>query len=74
MAKKPPPKKTFTWEITLIRERGRFLGYVDAPDEKTAIKIAIEQFQITNLEQQKRLIVRRGTKRASIGGRSAKRS
>jgi hypothetical protein len=54
-----PPEQTHRWEIVQLRERGRFLGFVDAPDEKTAIKIAIEQFQITNLEQQKRLIVRR---------------
>jgi hypothetical protein len=29
------------------------------PVEQTEIKVAIEQFQITNVEQQKRLIARR---------------
>jgi hypothetical protein len=53
------PAKTYTWEITLIRERGKFLGHVEAPDAETAIKVAIEQFQITNPEQQRRLIARR---------------
>jgi hypothetical protein len=46
---------THRWEITLMRQRGRF---VDAPDPETAIKVAIEQFEITNPEQQKRLIAR----------------
>jgi hypothetical protein len=36
--KKPPAKKVHMWEIVLIRERGRFLGYVEAPDEKAAIE------------------------------------
>jgi hypothetical protein len=57
MAKKSA-KTTHRWEITLIRERGRFLGFVEAPDADAAIKVAIEQFEITNPEQQKRLIAR----------------
>jgi hypothetical protein len=61
MVKKPGPTKTHTWEITLIRERGKFLGYVQAPDADAAIKVAIEQFEITNPEQQRRLIARRTT-------------
>jgi hypothetical protein len=39
-----------------LRERGKFLGVVEAPNLETAIKAAIEQFQITNPERQKRLI------------------
>ena len=31
-AKKPPPKQAYTFEITLIRERGKLLGRVEAPD------------------------------------------
>jgi hypothetical protein len=27
-----PRRKRIAWEITLIRERGQFLGYVEAPD------------------------------------------
>jgi hypothetical protein len=59
MAAKKPTKQNHTFELTLIRERGKFLGYVEAPDDKTAIKVAIEQFEITNPEQQRRLIARR---------------
>jgi hypothetical protein len=58
-AKKSLPKKTHTWEITLIRERGKFLGYVEAPDADASIKQAIQELQITNPEQQRRLIARR---------------
>jgi hypothetical protein len=46
-AKKP---ETHTWKITLIRERGKLLGRVEAPDERTAIAVAIEQFEIRNPE------------------------
>jgi hypothetical protein len=36
-AKRPAKTKaTHTWEITLIRQRGQFLGFVDAPDERAA--------------------------------------
>ena len=59
MAAKKPAKQTPRWEILLIRERGQFLGYVDAPDEQAAIAEAIKQFEITNPEQQKRLVARR---------------
>jgi hypothetical protein len=61
MAAKRPANTNTThrWEITLIRQRGKFLGFVQATDEKTAITVAIEQFAITNPEQQKRLIARR---------------
>jgi hypothetical protein len=58
MATKKPLKKIHTWEITLIRERGKLLGHVDAPDEKSAIEEAIQSLP-DNPEQQKRLIARR---------------
>jgi hypothetical protein len=38
-----------------MRERGKLLGRVESPDAETAIKVAIEQLQITNAERQKRL-------------------
>jgi hypothetical protein len=58
VATKKPPAKMHGWEITLIRERGKFLGYVEAPDEETAIGEAIKQFEIRNPEQHRRLIAR----------------
>jgi len=36
-----------------------FVGMVEAPDETTAIKKAIAEFNITDTEQQKRLIAQR---------------
>jgi hypothetical protein len=52
-------KTTPKWEITLIRQRGQFLGFVDTPEERAAIEEAIKVFEATNPEQQKRLIARR---------------
>jgi hypothetical protein len=37
---KPPEKREHQWAITLIRQRGKFLGYVTAPDQETAIQEA----------------------------------
>jgi hypothetical protein len=61
MATKRPAKTkaTYRWEITLIRQRGQFLGFVDTPEERAAIEEAIKVFEATNPEQQKRLIARR---------------
>ncbi len=47
MAHKPtPPKPLREWRITLIRAKGQYLGRVEAPDEESAIKAAIEHFDI----------------------------
>ena len=41
--------KDYAWAIYLIRAKGELVGWVYAPDEKTAIARAIEKFEITNL-------------------------
>jgi len=56
---KPPKKREQQWAITLIRQRRKFLGYVKAPDQQTAIKEAMKHFAITDREQQRRLITQR---------------
>jgi hypothetical protein len=56
MASKP---KLYQWRITQIRERGRFIGTVQAPDAEAAIKAAIKEFEIREPEQRKRLIAQR---------------
>ena len=38
---------------------GVFIGVVEAPDETSALKTAIEEFGIVNIEYQKPLFVRR---------------
>ncbi len=59
MPRKPTSKSTPTtrrWRITLIRKKGARLGTVEAPDAVAAIKVAIEQFGITDPQQQRRLV------------------
>ena len=57
VAKKPP--RTRTWAISRIKgTSAAVLGHVEAPDAESAIKIAIEKFEITNPEHQKRLVAR----------------
>jgi hypothetical protein len=51
----PPHKKA--WRVILIRKRGEFLGYVEAPDPKTAEVAAIRAFD-QNDHRRKRLMVR----------------
>ena len=47
------------WEIVMVRPRGRVLGVVEAPDQIKAITKAIEAFNITDLQTQKRLSAQR---------------
>ena len=55
----PKTKLRDRWLIYLIRKRGELLGSVDAPDEAAAIKAAIEKYNITDPERQKRLAAQR---------------
>jgi hypothetical protein len=58
MSKKPAP--VVAWTIYRVKGTPALnLGPVYAPDEETAIKKAIEEFKITNPEQQKPLIASR---------------
>ena len=44
------PAKEFSWNIYRLRGTpAAFIGSVDAPDEKTAIAKAIEEFRITDI-------------------------
>jgi len=56
MAKTP---KIHRWAIYLIRKKGELLGSVEAPDEKAAIAAAIEKYNISDPEGQKRLVAQR---------------
>jgi hypothetical protein len=55
------PKKPIQWEIyrPIKGSPGAFIGIVEAPDETSALKTAIEEFGIINPEHQSRLFVRR---------------
>jgi hypothetical protein len=54
---KLPAKKPRSWSITLIRNRGVFLGLVEAADEKAAECTAAKSFMLSEW-QRKRLLVR----------------
>jgi 1,2-phenylacetyl-CoA epoxidase PaaB subunit len=55
------PKKPTQWEVyrPIKGSPGAFIGVVEAPDETSALKTAIEVFGIVNPEYQQRLFVRR---------------
>jgi hypothetical protein len=54
-------QKLIQWEVyrPIKGAPGAFIGIVVAPDETSALKAAIEQFEIVNPEYQNRLFVRR---------------
>jgi hypothetical protein len=58
VTRKSKPKR-YRWHISQIRKKGEFLGVIEAPDEATAIKEAIERYSITERWQQGRLVARR---------------
>jgi hypothetical protein len=55
------PKKPTQWEVyrPIKGSPGAFIGVVEAPDETSALKAAIEEFGIVNPKYQKPLFVRR---------------
>jgi hypothetical protein len=53
-AKEPPVR---SWAVTLIKNRGVFLGFVEAPNEKAAELVAAKAFTLSDW-QRKRLLVR----------------
>jgi hypothetical protein len=54
---KVPAKKPRSWAVTLIKNRGVYLGIVEAPDEKTAELAAAKTFTLSEW-QRKRLLIR----------------
>ena len=60
MAKKPSgPREQHVWRITEIRKKGHYLGSVTAASAEAAIARAIEEFEITDPQRQKRLAAQR---------------
>jgi hypothetical protein len=59
--RKSPLEKTYRWIIYRLRGTpAAYIGSVYAKNEVDAIKAAIEEFQITDPSQQKRLMAQRG--------------
>ena len=52
-----PKKKLRSWRVSILRERARYLGTVQAINERSAVAAAIAQFHLDK-EQRKRLVVR----------------
>jgi len=53
----PQTKKEYRWNIFLLRATPTApIGSVEAPDAESAIKKAIEVFEITDPENQERLV------------------
>lgn len=44
------------WRVTLVRAKGQHIGTVEARSADEAIKRAIEEYSITDPNQQRRLI------------------
>jgi hypothetical protein len=51
-----PQPKLRSWRVSILRQRAKVLGNVQAPDEKTAEAEAVVEFKL-NDEQRKRLVV-----------------
>ena len=57
----PPASKPHRWDIYHIKGTpAALLGHVEAPDEESAIKRAIEEFKISPALQKRLLAQRRG--------------
>jgi hypothetical protein len=54
---KVPAKKPRSWRVTLIKNRGVYLGTVEAANEKEAELAAAKEFTLSEW-QRKRLLVR----------------
>ena len=59
-----PPRSTLkpaarlrSWCVSLLRQRARYLGTVEARDEKAAEAVAVEQFGLDD-DERRRLAVR----------------
>ena len=58
MPRRPAKQRTVAeWQITRVAKRARYVGQVQAPDAETAIRRAIEKFDIRP-EHQDRIAAR----------------
>jgi hypothetical protein len=50
------PETQRRWRISLIRERSELRGFVQAPDEQTAIKEPTKRFEVDDEEKHKDVV------------------
>lgn len=50
-------KRKIEWEVIRLRARGEYIGTVSAPDQQTALKVALKAFELDAAEAN-RLLVR----------------
>ena len=55
-ARTTPPRPR-RWRVSIVRQRGEYLGTVEAANERAAEAVAAEQFHL-NDQQRKRLVLR----------------
>jgi hypothetical protein len=54
------PPTIYRWRIIHLTDLpAKTLGYVEAPDAETAIRRAVEEFKITNVQAQERVLAER---------------
>jgi hypothetical protein len=54
------PPTNYRWRIIHLSDLpAKTLGYVEAPDSETAIKRAVEEFKITDVQAQERVLAER---------------
>ena len=53
---RPTAAKLRSWRVSIIRERGQYLGTVEAPNEKAAEAAAVAEFELSD-DQRRRLVV-----------------
>jgi hypothetical protein len=56
-SKKSKATKLRSWRVSLLRQRGHYLGTVEASDERAAEAAAVAEYDLDE-EQRKRLVVR----------------
>jgi len=57
--KTKPHERLFRWRINLIKATpAKLVGYVDAPDADTAIKEAIKEYEVKDLDQERLVALR----------------
>ena len=53
----PMRKNEREWQVIRLRAKGEYLGMVEAPDQETALKVALKQIRLDSVEA-KRLLIR----------------